>query len=77
MSFSIGDLDVDSMILKVSLSFVKKSSPIGQLENADSIFEIYTTFYGDQVMTVQGTGAGAHVTAGGVYTDLLRIGRKL
>ena len=32
---------------------------------------------GDNPIVIQGAGAGAEVTARGVYSDLLRIGAKL
>lgn len=70
----VGELDVDRGSLKVELLSVSAQSPLGNIKNADSIFEIYTEGYGDQPIVIQGAGAGAAVTAGGVYSDLLRIG---
>ena len=63
--------------LKVNLVKADKSSPIGNISGSDSIFEIYTAAYGDNPIVIQGAGAGAEVTARGVYSDLLRIGSKL
>ncbi|MEQ8244516.1 bifunctional aspartate kinase/homoserine dehydrogenase I [Fulvivirga sp.] len=70
----VGDLDTIAGTLKVSLIKASKNSPLGNIKNADSIFEIYTKGYGEQPMVIQGAGAGAEVTARGVYSDLLRIG---
>ncbi|WP_175402880.1 homoserine dehydrogenase family protein [Mangrovivirga cuniculi] len=73
----IGDLDVEKHQLNVKLIKVDKNSPLGGIKNADSIFEIYTSGYGDHPLIIQGAGAGAEVTARGVYTDILKIGNQL
>jgi len=70
----VGDLDVSNGLLKVALERVKITSPLGGLKEADSLFEIYTTSYGDHPMVIQGAGAGAEVTARGVYSDVIKIG---
>lgn len=70
----IAELDVKSDSMKVTLEQVEKNSPLGQLKNADTIFEIYTETYGENPMIIQGAGAGGKVTARGVYSDLLRVG---
>ncbi|QTN38286.1 bifunctional aspartate kinase/homoserine dehydrogenase I [Cryomorphaceae bacterium] len=70
----IGDLDVGSGTLRVSLGKVPTSSALGGLRGADAIFEIFTASYQDRPIIIQGAGAGAEVTARGVYSDLLRIG---
>lgn len=69
-----GDLDVTDKTLKVALVKTSKNSPLGNIKNADSIFEIYTESYGEQPIVIQGAGAGAKVTARGIYSDLLRMG---
>ena len=69
----VGELDVINNKLSVSLLKVSKQSPLGNIKNADAIFEIYTEGYGDQPIVIQGAGAGAEVTARGVFGDLLRI----
>ncbi|QCR21810.1 bifunctional aspartate kinase/homoserine dehydrogenase I [Pontibacter sp. SGAir0037] len=70
----VGDLDVNENKLTVSLVKASKNSPLGNIRNADSLFEIYTEGYATQPIIIQGAGAGAEVTARGVYSDLLRIG---
>ncbi|MHA6250264.1 bifunctional aspartate kinase/homoserine dehydrogenase I [Pontibacter sp. CAU 1760] len=70
----VGDLEVAANKLTVSLVKAPKNSPLGSIKNADSIFEIFTESYGTQPIVIQGAGAGAEVTARGVYSDLLRIG---
>jgi homoserine O-acetyltransferase len=74
----IGDLhgnlaDEEGAILDVKLLSVPESSPLGALKGSDSIFEIYTESYGEQPLVIQGAGAGAQVTARGVFGDILRL----
>ncbi len=71
-----GDLQKEKGILEVDLVSVSKFSSLGQLSGSDSIFEIYTESYGDKPIVIQGAGAGAEVTARGVFGDLLRIAEK-
>lgn len=73
----VGDLEIhedDSATLAVRLVQVPKASPLGGIQGSDSLFEIYTEGYGDHPMVIQGAGAGAEVTARGVYSDVLRLG---
>ena len=73
----VGDLKIDpsgKALLKVELATVAKSSPLGGIQGSDSLFEIYTEGYGDHPMVIQGAGAGAEVTARGVFSDVLRLG---
>jgi bifunctional aspartokinase / homoserine dehydrogenase 1 len=68
----VGELDSKGN-LTVDLVKVPKNSSLGQIKGADSIFEIFTDSYGDNPLVVQGAGAGADVTARGVYGDLLKL----
>ena len=72
-----GDLQQEKGILEVKLVSVPKSSALGQVKGSDSIIEIYTESYGDKPLVIQGAGAGAAVTARGVFGDILRIAEKL
>ena len=72
-----GDLSKETgALLNVSLVSVSKNSMLGALKGSDSIFEIYTESYGDNPIVIQGAGAGAAVTARGVFGDILRISDK-
>ncbi len=71
-----GDLQQRKGNLSVKLVSVAANSPVGNLTGSDSIFEIYTESYGDNPIVIQGAGAGAEVTARGVFGDLLRISDK-
>ncbi len=68
-----GDLSQEKGNLDVKLVSVPQSSALGQVKGSDSIFEIYTESYGDQPIVIQGAGAGAAVTARGVFGDILRL----
>jgi len=71
-----GDLQQSKGKLEVKLVTVEKTSSIGSLKGADSLIEIYTESYGEQPITIIGAGAGAEVTARGLFGDLLRITDK-
>lgn len=68
-----GDLQKDKGELDVKLISVPASSALGQLKGSDSIFEIYTESYGENPIVIMGAGAGAKVTARGVFGDILRL----
>ena len=62
--------------LEVKLVSVPKNSALGQVKGSDSIFEIYTESYGENPLVIQGAGAGAAVTARGVFGDILRLAER-
>ena len=68
-----GDLSKDKGELDVKLVSVPINSALGQLKGSDSIFEIYTESYGENPIVIMGAGAGAAVTARGVFGDILRL----
>lgn len=72
----VGELDFESKKLHVKLISSSKNSPLGQLQGADNIFEIFTEGYGKTPIVIQGAGAGSGVTARGVFTDILRLIKK-
>lgn len=71
-----GDLQQDKGNLEVSLVAVPQESALGQVGGADSIFEIYTESYGAHPIVIQGAGAGAAVTARGVFGDILKLSER-
>lgn len=68
-----GDLQKEKGELDVKLVSVPANSALGQLKGSDSIFEIYTESYGENPIVIMGAGAGAKVTARGVFGDILRL----
>ena len=71
-----GDLSQTKGDLAVRLVSVPEKSSLGQVQASDSIFEIYTESYGERPLVIQGAGAGAQVTARGVFGDILRLTEK-
>lgn len=71
-----GDLSKSKGNLEVKLVSVPQNSSLGQVQGSDSIFEIYTESYGERPLVIQGAGAGAKVTARGVFGDILRLTEK-
>jgi len=71
-----GNLQKEKGLLDVKLVSVPKESALGQVKGSDSIIEIYTESYGENPLVIQGAGAGAAVTARGVFGDILRIAEK-
>lgn len=70
-----GDLSKEKGNLEVKLVSIPTNTPLGSLKGSDAIFEIYTESYGEQPIVIQGAGAGASVTARGVFGDILRLAK--
>ncbi|REE83144.1 aspartate kinase [Lutibacter oceani] len=71
-----GNLQEDKGVLEVKLISVPANSALGQIQGADAIFEVSTESYGEKPIVIQGAGAGAAVTARGVFGDILRLAEK-
>jgi homoserine dehydrogenase len=71
-----GDLQQEKGVLEVKLISVPANSALGQIKGADAIFEVFTESYGEKPIVIQGAGAGAAVTARGVFGDILRLAEK-
>jgi len=61
---------------KVSLQEISESHPFYNLEGKDNIVMFYTQRYTDQPLIIKGAGAGADVTASGLFADIIRISNK-
>lgn len=61
----------------VELRRYSKAHPFAQLYGSDNIIAFTTTRYHKQPLIVRGPGAGAEVTAGGVFSDILRLASYL
>jgi len=61
---------------KVSLKSVGKDHPFYNLEGSDNIVLFYTSRYSKQPLIVKGAGAGAEVTAAGIFADIIRIANR-
>jgi aspartokinase/homoserine dehydrogenase 1 len=59
---------------KIRLGSVDEQHPFYSLSGSDNIILLTTERYHDRPMVIRGPGAGAHVTAAGVFADIIRIG---
>ncbi|UXP33978.1 bifunctional aspartate kinase/homoserine dehydrogenase I [Reichenbachiella agarivorans] len=57
----------------VGLQEIPKEHPFYILEGKDNIVLFYTNRYKDQPLVIKGAGAGAEVTASGIFADVMRI----
>ncbi|MBU2884171.1 bifunctional aspartate kinase/homoserine dehydrogenase I [Gilvimarinus agarilyticus] len=57
----------------VGLQEIPKDHPFYILEGKDNIVLFYTNRYQDQPLVIKGAGAGAEVTASGIFADVMRI----
>ncbi|MBU2951053.1 bifunctional aspartate kinase/homoserine dehydrogenase I [Tamlana agarivorans] len=60
----------------VSLQEIPEGHPFYNLEGSDNIVMFYTQRYPKQPMIIKGAGAGADVTASGLFADIIRIGNE-
>lgn len=73
----VGVVDVTNQKGVVELRRYNKKHPFAQLSGSDNIIAFTTERYNKQPLIVRGPGAGAEVTAGGVFSDLLRLASNL
>lgn len=73
----VGVVDVKAAEGRVELKRVKKSDAFAQLSGTDNIIAFTSSRYSKQPLIVRGPGAGAEVTAAGVFSDLLRLASYL
>jgi len=58
---------------KVGLKEIPEGHPFYNLEGKDNIVMFYTKRYPEQPMIIKGAGAGADVTASGLFADIIKI----
>ncbi|MHA6247978.1 bifunctional aspartate kinase/homoserine dehydrogenase I [Pontibacter sp. CAU 1760] len=68
----IGTLDEGKA--SISLQMVDESHPFYTLSGSDNIISFTTDRYKERPMVVKGPGAGAEVTAAGVFADIVNVG---
>jgi len=69
----VGIVDCENQAGRVELVSYPKKHPFSQLDGTDNIISFTTERYFKQPLIIRGPGAGAAVTAGGVFSDLLRL----
>lgn len=70
----IGQLDGGQA--RISLQMVDEQHPFYQLSGADNVISFTTERYKERPLVVKGPGAGAEVTAAGVFADLVNVGTR-
>ena len=60
----------------VSLQSVAADHPFYNLDGSDNIVLFFTDRYPEQPLIIKGAGAGADVTASGLFADIIRIGNN-
>ncbi|MDG1052131.1 MAG: bifunctional aspartate kinase/homoserine dehydrogenase I, partial [Flavobacteriaceae bacterium] len=60
----------------VGLKLIKKEHDFYNLEGSDNIVLFFTDRYHTQPLIVKGAGAGADVTAAGIFGDIIKIGKR-
>jgi aspartokinase/homoserine dehydrogenase 1 len=68
---------IEAGAARLSLRAEDSGSPFRTLVDADNMVVITTGRYSTLPLVVKGPGAGAEVTAGGVFADIVRIARTL
>ncbi len=61
---------------EVGLQHIPKDHPFYNLDGKDNIVLFYTNRYKDQPLIIKGAGAGAEVTASGIFGDIIRTANK-
>jgi aspartokinase/homoserine dehydrogenase 1 len=65
---------LENGIVSIQLGSVDQKHPFYSLSGSDNIILMTTARYHDRPMVIRGPGAGADVTAAGVFADIIRIG---
>lgn len=60
--------------VSISLQMVDENHPFYMLSGSDNIISFTTERYKERPMVVKGPGAGAEVTAAGVFADIVNVG---
>ena len=57
----------------IKLVEIEQGHPFSNLEGKDNIVLFYTKRYKDQPLIIKGAGAGAEVTASGIFADVMKV----
>lgn len=70
----IGKLEAGKV--EITLEMVDDNHPFFMLSGSDNIISFTTDRYKDRPLVVKGPGAGAEVTAAGVFADIINVGKR-
>jgi aspartokinase/homoserine dehydrogenase 1 len=68
---------LDGERLQTGLQSVPAEHPFYNLHGSDNMLVLTTQRYAERPMVIRGPGAGAEVTAAGVFADIIRIGNQI
>ncbi|WP_372792457.1 bifunctional aspartate kinase/homoserine dehydrogenase I [Lutibacter sp.] len=68
--------EFDNGNAKVGLKEISPDHPFYNLDGSDNIVLFFTERYSKQPLIIKGAGAGAAVTASGLFADIIRIGNN-
>lgn len=75
-SFPTLPFHITSGSYEVGLKSVPKAGPIGSLRGTDNILSLTSEIYSGTPLVIQGSGAGADITAAGVIADMVDIATR-
>ena len=61
----------------IELKMVTSESPFYNLASTDNMVVFHTKRYKERPLVVQGPGAGASVTAAGVFAEIIQLGNSV
>ena len=67
---------LDNGRAKVGLKEIHPGHDFFNISGSDNIILFYTSRYKDNPLIIKGAGAGAAVTASGIFGDIIRIGKR-
>ena len=62
--------------VSINLQMVDENHPFFTLSGSDNIISFTTNRYKERPLVVKGPGAGAEVTAAGVFADIINVGKR-
>ncbi len=63
--------------INIGVKSIDKTHPFYMMDGADNVISFTTKRYSDRPLVIKGPGAGAEVTASGVFADIVAIGSYL
>jgi len=61
----------------INLEMVTQESPFYNLASTDNMIVFHTARYKERPLVIQGPGAGADVTAAGVFAEIIQLGNAV
>jgi aspartokinase/homoserine dehydrogenase 1 len=61
----------------IALEKISKNHPFSQLSGSDNMIVFTTSRYKERPLVIRGPGAGAEVTAAGIFSEIIKISNQL